>query len=244
MREANVAIIAARKAGKVLLKYFRKNISFVRKGKQDIVTIADKQAEAIIIKEIKKHFPEHDILSEEAGEERNGSDYLWVIDPLDGTNNFFRGIPYWCTSIALLKNNEPIVGVIFDPFHNELFVAEKGKGATLNNKPINVSPTIKINDAMIVYEQGHLFSERSFSAVLSINKKVRALRIMGSSALDMANVAAGRFEAFFNRRVSLWDIAAGVVIVGEAGGKITTADNKRWDYSQPTLLATNSKLRL
>ncbi|MEM3126505.1 MAG: inositol monophosphatase family protein [Candidatus Woesearchaeota archaeon] len=244
MNHKNVAIIAARRAGKALLKLYDKKIFFERKGQLDLVTEADKTAESIIIKEIKKHFPEHDIIGEESGKTKNGSEYLWTIDPLDGTNNFLKKVPYWCTSIALLKNNEPILGVIFDPFHNELFVAKKGKGATLNKKPIFVSQTTQLSDAIVSYEQGHLMDQRSFFAVLPINKKIRALRIMGSTALNLANVAAGRFDAFISRNITYWDLAAGIVIVKEANGKVATIEGKSWSFSEKSIVASNGRLKL
>ena len=202
------AIRAAKEAGKIHLKYFRKKFEIRYKAyKHNRVTIADTEAEKKIVSEIRKEYPSHNILAEEAEYPRTGSEYLWVIDPLDGTNNFSKGIPVFCVSIALAKDNELILGVIYDPTRNELFVAEKGKGAFLNGKRIKVSGSSQLHDSILLtgfyYDRG----KPMFSTLASMQefflKDVIGIRCTGSAALDLCSVASGRVDGFWELQQAL-----------------------------------------
>jgi myo-inositol-1(or 4)-monophosphatase len=238
-----IAVIAAMSAGAELLrrylKYDRRDQKF--KSPHEIVTSADIASERIIWQTIKKNLPEHEILSEEAGRSKIHSDYLWVVDPLDGTHNFSCHNPLWAISIAVFHKGDVILGVIFAPFLNELYVAEKGQGAFLNGRPIQVS---KIK------------GPRAMNAVCSSSKNVDIKRMLkyynyhklrdldirqlGSAALEMAYTAAGRLESIYIPGAHAWDVGAGVLLVREAGGKATDKNNKPWNLKSQEIIASNS----
>ncbi len=207
----NVMIKASEKASKVLIRDFGEveKLQVSRKGPSDFVSNADLKAEKIIIEELKKARPHYSILSEEAGLEINeNKDDVWIVDPIDGTINFLHGIPHFSISIALKSKNEIVSGLIFDPIKNELFYAEKNSGAFFNNQRIKVSKKKEIKDCL-------------FGAGGKIKKKLNIqFRRLGSAALDMAYVAAGRYDGFFQHDLNIWDIAAGIILVKEAGGLI------------------------
>jgi myo-inositol-1(or 4)-monophosphatase len=244
----NIAIEAARKAGTYLKKNVGNIHSIERKGGQerDLVTEIDKGAEEIIIETIKKHFPQHGILGEESGTKYSAdSEYKWVIDPLDGTTNFTHGLPVFCVSIGLERNGEVIAGVIFDPNMDEMFTAEKGKGAYLNGKKIHVSNVNGLNESLLVTgfpyniaENPNLAIERFVSFLLH----AQAVRRMGSAAIDLAYVAAGRYEGFWEVALNPWDVAAGSVILHEAGGMITDFSGKISGIYSKEVLASNGRI--
>lgn len=207
----NFAIDTARDAGQLLLEKFGRKIEISKKGEINLVTEADLASEALIIERIKSYFPKHSILAEESGNAAvtNGSNkWKWVIDPLDGTTNFAHGYPCFCVTLALEHNGEVVIGVTFDPTRNELFAAEKGKGSTLNNKPIRVSETDELVNALIVTGFPYDFKDRDefgrhFSEFLL---RSRGVRRDGSAAIDMAYVACGRFDGFWEEGLNPWEI--------------------------------------
>jgi len=205
----NLMIKASDKASKILIRDFGEieNLQVSKKGPKDFVTNSDLKAEKIIIEELKKSRPNYSIISEENGIESNkDTKNTWIIDPIDGTTNFLHGIPHFAISIALKSNNEIISGLIFDPIKNEMFYAEKDNGAFYNNQRIRVSRKTQINECLF-----------ATSGIIN-NKLDLQFRKSGSAALDMAYVASGRYDGYFQKNLSLWDIAAGIVIVKEAGG--------------------------
>jgi len=211
----NLMIKACEKASKILIRDFGEieKLQVSKKGPSDFVTNSDLKTEKIIIEELKKGRPEYSIISEENGVKKNKDNKnTWVIDPIDGTVNFLHGIPHFATSIALKHENEIISGLIFDPIKDEMFYAEKNNGAYLNNKRIKVS---KKND----------IQECLFATSGTVEKKMEfSYRKSGSAALDMAYIACGRYDGYFQKNLNLWDIAAGLILVTEAGGVINEID--------------------
>ena len=207
----NIMIKASEKASKLLIRDFGEveKLQVSKKGPTDFVSNADIKAEKIIIDELKKAKPNYSILSEESGlEDNKDQDNVWIIDPIDGTINFLHGIPHFSISIALKSKNEIISGLVFDPIKNELFYAEKNNGAFFNNHRIRVSRKNVIDECL-------------FGAGGKINKKLDfQYRRLGSAALDMAYVAAGRYDGFFQNNLNIWDIAAGIILIKEAGGLV------------------------
>ena len=207
----NIMIRASEKASKILIRDFGEveKLQVSKKGPRDFVSNADIKAEKIIIEELKKAKPNYSILSEESGNEFNkDKDNVWIIDPIDGTLNFLHGIPHFAISIALKSNNKIVSGLIFDPIKDEIFYAEKDNGAYFNNHRIRVSKKNEINDCL-------------FACGGKINKQLNIqYRRSGSAALDMAYVAAGRYDGFFHHDLNIWDVAAGIILIEEAGGQI------------------------
>ena len=211
----NVMIKAAEKASRALIRDFGEieKLQVSKKGPSDFVTNSDLKAEKIIIEELKKARPKYSILSEEAGIENNKDrSNTWIIDPIDGTINFLHGIPHFAISIALKSNEEIVSGLIFDPIKNEMFYAEKDNGAFFNNHRIKVSKKNELNDCLFV------------TGGKIINEPDLPYRKSGSAALDMAYVASGRYDGYFQHDLNLWDIAAGIILVKEAGGILNEID--------------------
>ena len=220
----NVMVKAARQAGTILLRHMSKldSLSVFEKARQDYASEVDSLAEAEIIRELRRAYPEAAILAEESGAMGKGKQ-TFIIDPLDGTSNFLRGFPHFCISIGLVENGEPTDGVIYDPLRNELFTASKGAGATLNDKKIRVAERKDMTGALLV--TGFPPRERSrlpaqFEMLRSVLDEAEDFRRTGSAALDLAYVAAGRVDAYFEAGVKSWDIAAGMLLVREAGGRV------------------------
>ena len=240
-----IAIEAAQTAG----RFLKQNLGRVRQiqlkdgQEKNLVTEIDKGSEEIIIDIIKKHFPAHDILAEESGRKRGQvSEYRWVIDPLDGTTNFTHGFPVFSVSIALEWKGEIILGVIYDPNFDEMFTAERGKGAFLNGKQIRVSRIDSLIRSMLVTGFPYNITENPDHAVehfVNFLMHAQAVRRMGSAAIDLAYVAAGRYEGFWEVALNPWDMAAGVLLVTEAGGKITDFSGMAFSIYQKELLASN-----
>ena len=210
----NIMIKASEKASKVLIRDFGEveKLQVSSKGPSDFVTNADLKTEKIIVEELKKAKPNYSILSEEKGLEKNKDKKMWIIDPIDGTINFLHGIPHFAISIALKDENEIIAGLIYDPIKNEMFYAEKNKGAFFNNQRIRVSKKSNISECLFV-TGGEIEFDYEFS-----------FRKSGSAALDLAYVAAGRYDGYFQKKLNIWDIAAGIIILKEAGGLINQID--------------------
>ena len=221
----NIAVRAARDAGKLIVRYIDRveRLPVVTKEKNDFVTEVDQNAEKLIVDTLKQAFPDHSILAEESGASGN-SDYQWIIDPLDGTTNFLHGMPQFAVSIALKHHNKLILGVIYDPLRQELFTTSQGDGAYLNNRRIRVSKQMGLNGALI----GTGFPYKDFrylDAYMDMFKemvtKTAGVRRPGSAALDLAYLACGRIDGFWEIGLNSWDIAAGALMVREAGGIIT-----------------------
>ena len=224
----NIMTKAAYKAGNILIKDFREveNLQVLKKGIGDFVTSADLNSEKTIIKILQKAYPEIKILSEETYSKTNLNEHekKWIIDPLDGTLNFLHGLPHFAISIALMINEEIISGIIYDPIKDELFWAEKGIGAFLNDKRIRVSARSQLKDALVstgIPWKGMESSHKNYLKVLeNIMKNSSGIRRYGAAALDLAYVAAGRYDAFWEFNLKSWDIAAGSLLVKEAGGYV------------------------
>ncbi|MGE4358145.1 MAG: inositol monophosphatase [Candidatus Omnitrophota bacterium] len=234
-----VAISAVEKAGKVLEENFGKVKHIKTKGKTQLVSNVDLEAEKIIIETIKRHFPEHSILSEENPFLNNDSEYKWIIDPLDGTHNFVKNIPIFGTSIALEYKNEVILGVIYFPLDKRLYWAEKGKGAYLNGMRLRVSDR-QLSSATCVYDSSIRYNPEKMSAVLkNLSTKVFNIRMFGSTAEHLAMLAEGRIELDIEFNDQPWDFAGGALLVKEAGGEFTDFQGNPWSPRMPNYLASN-----
>ncbi len=241
------AINAAKEAGKIIMDYYLRDVDATsKKNTYDLVTKADMDAENKIISTIKGKFPEHSLLTEESGEERNKSDYCWIIDPLDGTNNFYHKFPMFCVSIALYKKGKPIIGVVFDPIKKELFFAEANKGAFLNDKQINVSTANSLNKSLLAlgfyYERGSLMRKSLVQMKKFFYENIHGIRRTGSAALDLCYTACGRFDGYWELKLNPWDYAAGSLILTEAGGKITDVQGKKYNLMMGNVAASNGKI--
>ena len=227
----NIMIKAAEKASKVLIRDFGEveKLQVSVKGPYDFVSNADRKSEKIIIEELSKSKKKYSILSEETGKIINSdSENTWIIDPIDGTTNFLHGIPHFAISIALKSKNEIVSGLIFDPIKNEMFYAEKNAGSFFNNRRIRVSKKIELEDC--------LFATNHEGAIQSKFN----LRYSGCSALDLAYVACGRFDGYFHNKINIWDVAAGVLIVNEAGGKVN--DINKFGINNIDIRASNNDI--
>lgn len=230
--------------GEVLKKEYEKfNRSQVKlKAKNEIVTKFDLLAEKMITQEIKKQFPDHQILAEESGFNKNKSDFLWIIDPIDGTTNFSIHNPLWSISVALIYKKEIVLGIILAPMLNELYVAEKGQGAYLNGKKIKTS---SINKDKVINTFCHSRKKSDIKKAIKYfsHQKLNNLdcRQLGSAAIELAYVACGRVDSLIIPGAKSWDVAAGVLLVEEAGGKVTDFYNKKWNLKSSDIIASNKK---
>ena len=244
----NVMVKACRKAAKVLIRDFGEieNLQVSLKGPGDFVTASDKKVEKILIEELQKARPNYSILSEEIGQINNDKSLRWIIDPIDGTANFLHGIPHFAISLGLEHNEEIICGIIYDPIKDEMFAAEKGNGSYLNNQRIRVSSRSKLKDC-IVFTGGPKRESKDRDLALKeynnfSSKVLIPIRKLGSAALDMAYVAAGRCDGFWQRNLYHWDIAAGIIIVKESGGFVTDFKGENGYIQNKTILVTNAKI--
>jgi len=254
MTSRSLAITAAQKAGAFLRREFQRgHVAWRLKHRHEIVTGADTAAEKIILALLRKHTPGFEILSEEAGLNKKKSDYLWVVDPLDGTTNFEVHNPLFSVSIALYYRGEPKLGVVYAPYLDDLFVAEKGKGAYLNSQRIRVSKTKELKRSFLTYCYGqeHKHMRRAVELYRYFKMKSVDMRQLGSAAIELAWVAAGRTESIIIPGTKPWDAAAGVLLVTEAGGQVTDFKNKPWKFVDAKtgrislnvdLLATNGRI--
>lgn len=239
----DIATEAALAGGAMLQHYWGKLDQIREKRPGDLVTEADQAAENAVLEVIGRHFPEHQILAEESGSQGNpASPYLWAIDPLDGTTNYAHQYPFSATSIALLIDGVPEVGVVFDPFHQELFRAATGLGATCNRQPIQVSQTQSLVNSLLVtgfaYDRRET-TDNNYAEFCHLTHLTQGVRRGGSASIDLAYTACGRLDGYWERGLSIWDIAAGIVLVQEAGGTVTAYDQSPQQLASGRLLATN-----
>jgi myo-inositol-1(or 4)-monophosphatase len=236
-----VAIETAQEAGKILTEELSRPPQISYKGEVDLVTQADKRSEQAIVARLTKYFPEHSIAAEEGTGKENVSDFRWHVDPLDGTTNFAHGYPCFSVSIALAERDTLLAAVVFNPFYNELFAAARGEGATLNGKKISVSRNATLATSLLC--TGFPVHNRQSSPNLQyygdFTMASHGVRRDGSAALDLASVAAGRFDAFWEFGLKKWDTAAGVLLVAEAGGRVTDFGGVSYQLGGPLILATN-----
>jgi myo-inositol-1(or 4)-monophosphatase len=243
----NFAIQTARDAGGILVDRMGRALQVSNKGDIDLVTEADLASEKLIIERIKSHYPRHAILAEESGATEGlevvpgRSDWKWIIDPLDGTTNYAHGYPCFCVSIGLEREGLIEIGVIYDPMRDEMFAAERGQGATLNGRPIRVSNVDDLNAAMLCTGFPYNVRERSNFArdFANFTMAAQAVRRDGSAALDLAYLACGRFDGFWEDGLNAWDIAAGLLLIEEAGGLITDFIGAPLNIYTPKVLASN-----
>ncbi|MBE9181219.1 inositol monophosphatase [Oculatella sp. LEGE 06141] len=243
----DVATEAALTAGTILQDCWGKLETIEEKGRPgDLVTEADKASEAAILNILQRHFPTHSILAEESGQQGTRTDrYLWAIDPLDGTTNYAHQYPFYAVSIGLLIDGVPQVGVIFAPFFQDLFRAAKGLGATRNRHPIRVSQTAELRNSLLV--TGFAYDRRetidtNYAEFCHLTHLTQGVRRGGSAAIDLAHVACGRLDGYWERGLSPWDMAAGVILVEEAGGRVTAYDGSPFVIDSGRILATNHHL--
>ena len=238
------AIRLGKKAGEYLRNHLSSDVEVGYKGRIDLVTNIDRGSQSLIVEEIERAFPEHSILAEEGFRKDGGSPFMWIIDPLDGTVNYVHRIPFFCVSIAVFKSGEPYLGVCYNPISGDLFWAQAGKGAHLNDTRISVSTTAALIDSLVV--TGFPYVHDEIGTVLSrfsrIVREAQAVRRFGSAALDLCFVAKGSFDAYWEVGLKPWDIAAGVVVLLEAGGMATSLDGSPFDLTRGDLLASNSRV--
>jgi myo-inositol-1(or 4)-monophosphatase len=241
------AVEAALAAGRLHLQYFRQDVTVHKKGRIDLVTAADVAVERAFRQLIAERFPHHDVLGEElsAGVASSAARYRWIIDPLDGTTNFAHGLQFFCVSIALEVDGRVALGVVYDPNTEELFTAERGEGARLNGRRLQVSPTTTLVDALLCTGFPYSVGEdrgrhvRGFALFL---EQAQAVRRLGSAALDLCYVAAGRFDGYWEEKIHPWDIAAGGLIVEEAGGRVSAVDGRAFDPFAGEVVSSNGHL--
>ena len=214
------------------------------KGRADIVTDVDLASESVILDLLQKEFPEFGVLSEESKPIESASPYTWVVDPLDGTRNYANGVPHFCTVVALAYDGRPVVGVTYDPVRQELFSAQQGQGAFLNGEPLAVSESQVLSQSLLSCDLGYVDEKAGLAIdlVRSLWPGMLSLRLMGSSALGLAYAAAGRTDLYFHHSLSPWDMAAGMVLIPEAGGVIVDKQGQPANLQTPSVIAANPKL--
>jgi myo-inositol-1(or 4)-monophosphatase len=234
----------SREAGALLLPYFRQRVKVEYKGDVDLVTEADRASERLIVERLRARFPDHAIVAEEGGGQAGSSGFRWYIDPLDGTTNFAHAFPIFCVSVALERAGELIVGVVYDPCRDELFEAEKGGGARLNAEPIRVSAVARIEEALCAtgFPSRKRHENPNIHFYHQMNMRSHGVRRPGSAALDLAYVAAGRLDCFWEFNLHSWDVAAGKLIVEEAGGSVTDMTGQPHHLDSSGIAASNRLL--
>jgi myo-inositol-1(or 4)-monophosphatase len=233
----------AREAGALLMSYFGK-VSIEYKGDADLVTQADRSSEKLIVERIRKQWPHHDLIGEEGSRTETGSDYRWYVDPLDGTTNFAHGYPVFCVSMGLEYKGELLAGVVYDPTRDEMFAAAKGSGAQLNGRAIRVSKTARLKESLVAtgFPSHKRHKNPNINFYHQITLRSHGVRRAGSAALDLCYVACGRYDGFWEFNLNSWDTAAGVLLVHEAGGKVTNFTGGPFMIDSRQVLATNGVL--
>jgi len=231
----------AREAGKLLMDYFSRHVAVEYKGEADLITAADRASEALIAQRLRAQWPQHDIFAEEGTRHSGNSGYRWYIDPLDGTTNFAHGYPVFCVSLGLERQGELVAGVLYDPARDELFSAELGSGAFLNQTPIQVSRVKALKESLVAtgFPSHKRHKNPNIHFYHQITLRSHGVRRAGSAALDLAYVACGRFDGFWEFNLNPWDTAAGVLLVREAGGRVSDFSDGRFDISSREVLASN-----
>lgn len=244
MSYLDTAVAIASEAGAILSDYAERNIGYEYKRPHDLITAADRASEKFVLGELRKHFPNHTILCEESGEHEGTSEYRWYIDPLDGTTNFAHGYPVYSVSMGLARNDEMITGVVYDPTRKEMFAAERSSGATLNGKPMRVSTVEKLEESLVStgFPSWSRHKDVNVHFFHQLAMASHGVRRGGSAALDLVSVASGRIEAFWEFGLNPWDVAAGMIIVEEAGGEVTDMRGGKTQLGKPHLLATNRRI--
>jgi myo-inositol-1(or 4)-monophosphatase len=240
-----VASTAAKKAGQILLANFGTVKQVKRKSHGNLVTDVDILSEGLIIDFLKKEYPDFGILSEESHPSTEINNYTWIIDPLDGTNNYTFGVPFFCVNIALVLNEDILLGVTYDPVRKELFHAKTGKGAYLNESPIRVTTINFLRESLVGLDLGYSH-DRGRQMLDTVNRlwgQVHCVRLMGSSSLGLAYVACGRVSLYFHRYLFPWDIASGLLLVREAGGEVVDWHGNRTSFRDTELVASNHRLQ-
>jgi myo-inositol-1(or 4)-monophosphatase len=231
----------AREAGAMLMEYFRRRVKIEYKGDADLVTEADRASEKLILERIRTHWPSHEVIGEEGARIETGGDYRWYVDPLDGTTNFAHGFPVFCVSLGLAFQGKRKAAVIYDPTRDELFAAERGRGAVLNGEKIEVSKTPRLLQSLVgtgfPSHKRHKNPNIYFYHQLTLRS--HGVRRAGSAALDLTSVASGRLDGFWEFNLNTWDTAAGILIVEEAGGKVTGINGEELAITDRDLVATN-----
>jgi len=243
MRET--LMLAATAAGRVLMEKFATGVTVAYKGAIDLVTEADHAAEQAIVAILRTRHPDHDILAEESDYGRFGADQRWIVDPLDGTTNFAHGFPWFAVSIALEVRGEVVLGAVYNPHNHELFVAERGYGATLNARPLQVSSTADLGRALLAtgFAYDHRTSpDNNYAHFARFQRVAQGVRRAGVASLDLACVAAGRFDGFWELKLKPWDVAAGVLLVAEAGGRVSDYAGAPMPLERCEILASNGHL--
>ena len=236
------AVSVARDAGRLLRDRLGSRIDITHKGAINIVTDVDLASERLIRDRIATHYPRHEVLAEEGGLVETRSEYRWIVDPLDGTTNYAHGLPVFCVSIALEHLGQTILGVVYDPMRDEMFTAERGGGAALNGRPIRVSTTADLLQSLL--STGFPYDIKTSNLTnldhwANFAMNAQALRRIGAAALDLSYVAAGRFDGFWELSLSPWDMAAGALIVSEAGGRVTDFQGSAFSNYKPEVIASN-----
>lgn len=244
----STAITAAKKAGALIKKEYERgsHVSYSYKDAHNIVTKTDIEAEKMILATIEEAFPTHSIFSEEKGMIEKNSDYLWIIDPLDGTTNFVRQFPHFDVSLALIYKKDPLIGIVYQPMRDELFTAKKGKGALLNGKKIQMSDCQRIEKALIALTRGSNEIEkiRGGRIVNILTHQVRSIRILGAANIDLCYTASGKFDAMINNGSKIYDCAAPILITKEAGARITDFKGNEWEFTMEPSDVVVSNLKL
>jgi myo-inositol-1(or 4)-monophosphatase len=232
----------AQDAGALIKKHAGTRNSFQHKKVNDLVTKIDKKVELFITKTIKKNFPDHAIYAEETGKNDKKSDYRWIIDPIDGTTNFVHQMPFFAVSIALEYKDKIILGAVYNPMLDEMFFAERGKGATLNGKKIHVSKVKKLADSLLATGFHPQYRDHNMQFFETFTQKTHGIRRLGAASIDLCYTACGILDGFWEFGLEAWDIAAGALILQEAGGQATNTDGTPLTYDQKAILATNKHL--
>jgi myo-inositol-1(or 4)-monophosphatase len=235
------SIEIAREAGALLSKFFERHVPFELKGEHDLVTEADRASEQLVIERLRSHFPSHSIVAEEGGGHTGSAEYCWYVDPLDGTTNFAHGFPMYNVTLALERSGELIAGVIFDPERNEMFTSERGSGAYLNNRRIRVSKVSRLQDTLVAtgFPSRKRHENVNVHFYYQLAMATHGVRRAGSAALDLAYVASGRLDCFWEFGLNPWDMAAGILLITEAGGKCSDMMGAAVSLRGPHLLTDN-----
>jgi myo-inositol-1(or 4)-monophosphatase len=237
----NTAVEIARESGALLAKLFTQPMEITYKRRSDLVTAADRRSEALIVERLRRHFPEHGIVAEEGGGHSAPSEYCWYVDPLDGTTNFAHGFPMFCVTLGLARRGEVIAGVVYDPTRDDLYTAERGGGAYLNGRRLQVSRTEKLSEGLVAtgfppFATNHDLNIKFYFRFTELSHGIRRC---GSAALDLCSVAAGRFDGFWELKLNPWDKAAGSLLVTEAGGRMSDIQGRPFDLLGDDVFASN-----